>query len=169
MNKLQNTGSLEIIRAKVQAGLPYLGSSAGTIIACPTIKTTNDMPGSTQDVINLKSFGFIKFQLNCHYIDNSLHDSKHQGETRDTRLKEVCAFNPNMQVLGLYEGAALRIKGDKTFIFISEHARGCKLPVFINDKRLEINCAVKEPKEISSILQDFLEEENNVNSLSYYI
>src|SRR5205823_6386899 len=30
------------ISERVRAGLPYLGASAGTVIAAPTIKTTND-------------------------------------------------------------------------------------------------------------------------------
>lgn len=152
LDKLQNTGSLKVIRAKVKEGLPYMGSSAGTIIACPTIKSTNDMPGLARDVIDLRSFGFLDFQLNCHYIDNSMHDSKHQGETRDKRLMEICQFNPDMTVLGLYEGTALRINENKTFILTSEYARGCNAPVFAKDRRDEISCQVGEPKDITDIM-----------------
>lgn len=149
LDKLQKTGSLELIRQKVMNGLPYLGTSAGTVIACPTIKTTNDMPGLSADVIDLRSLGFINTQINCHYMDNAMHDTKHQGETRDTRIKEFCAFNPNINVFGLYEGTALRIANEKTYLFVSEQARGTKSPVFCNDKRTEIECKIGEKKDVS--------------------
>ena len=153
LDKLQKTKSLDVIRKKVKEGLPYLGSSAGTIIACPNIKSTNDMPGLASDFIDLRSFGFINFQLNCHYIDNAMHDSKHQGEKRDDRLEEICKFNKDMPVLGLYEGTALRIKGNKTFVLTSESARSFKPPVFINERRDEISCQVGEPKDITDIMK----------------
>ena len=88
LDKLQKTGSLNVIRRAVEEGLPYMGSSAGTIICCPTIKTTNDMPGPAANEIDLKSMGLISVHINCHYMDNAMHDPKHQGETRDTRIQE---------------------------------------------------------------------------------
>lgn len=153
LHKLQQNGALDLIRQKIEEGLPYLGSSAGTIITCPTIKTTNDMPGPTNDVIDLKALGVVGAQINCHYMDNGMHDPKHQGETRDTRLKEFCAFNPNTSCLGLYEGQALRVEGDRTHILTSERYRGTKPPVFLNDKREEIECEVGIPKDISRIFE----------------
>jgi dipeptidase E len=151
LNKLQKNGALALIRKKVEAGLPYMGSSAGTIITCPTIKTTNDMPGPAHDVIDLKALGLIGAQLNCHYMDNAMHDPKHQGETRDTRIKEFCAFNPGIPVLGLYEGQALRVEGDRTSLLTSERCRGTKPPVFIDDKREELDCTIGVPKDVSEI------------------
>ena len=153
LDKLQKTGSLEVIRQKVEQGLPYLGSSAGTLITCPTIKTGNDMPCPSADFIDLRSLGLIKLQVNCHYMDNSMHDPKHQGETRDERLQEFCAFNPDTSVIGLYEGAALRVTGNNIHILTSEQARGNKLPIFYNDKRTEIVCDIGKPKDISEFLK----------------
>ena len=69
------------------------------------------MPGPAHDVIDLNALGLISAQLNCHYMDNGMHDPKHQGETRDTRLQEFCAFNPHTPCLALYEGQALRVTG----------------------------------------------------------
>lgn len=155
LDKLQSTGSLEIVRTAVEEGLPYMGSSAGTVIACPTIKTTNDMPGPSADKIDLNALGLVGFQINPHYMDNSMHDPKHMGESRDTRLKEVSAFNPGMQTLGLYEGQAVRVNGDKMEILTSENYRGTKPPVFhVANKgadctRTEIECEVGEPKDVS--------------------
>jgi dipeptidase E len=153
LTKLQKSGSLAVIRKHVDAGLPYLGSSAGTIIACPTIKTTNDMPCPATDVIDLKGMGIIRAQLNCHYMDNAMHDPKHQGETRDTRLKEFCAFNPNTPVLGLYEGQALRVTGKQTYLLTSERTRGQKPPIFLNGNRDEIECEIGVPKDVSHIFE----------------
>ena len=153
LGKLQETGSLDIIREAVENGMPYLGSSAGTLIACPTIKTNNDMPGPAADFIDLRSLGVIGAQVNCHYLDNSMHDPKHQGETRDTRLKEFCAFNPGKAVMGLYEGQALRVKGDVTELWTSNQARGTKSPVFLNDTREEIECRKNIPQDVSRIFQ----------------
>ena len=129
----------------------YLGSSAGTIITCPTIKTTNDMPGPAHDVIDLNALGLIGAQLNCHYMDNGMHDPKHQGETRDTRLQEFCAFNPHTPCLALYEGQALRVTGEHTQILTSDRSRGTTPPLFLNDTREAIACEVGVPKDVSRI------------------
>lgn len=158
LSKLQKTNSIEIIRNKVNEGLPYLGSSAGTLITCPTVKTGNDMPCPSGDVIDLRSLGLINIQLNCHYMDNAMHDTKHQGETRDTRLKEFCTFNPGIPVLGLYEGVGLRVVGDTMHLLASHQARGMKAPVFYKKegsaevRRQEVICSVEEPKDITEVV-----------------
>lgn len=151
LHKLQQNGALDLIRRKVAQGLPYMGSSAGTIIACPTIKTTNDMPCAAHEVVNLRALGLVGAQLNCHYMDDAMHDPKHQGETRDTRLREFCAFNPGIPVLGLYEGQALRVEGGKTQLLTSARCRGTKTPVFTDDRREEINCTIGVPQDVSAI------------------
>lgn len=153
LHKLQQSGSIPVIREAVEAGLPYMGSSAGSLIACPTIKTNNDMPGPANDVIDLRSLGLINAQLNCHYIDDSMQDKDHNGETRDTRLKEFCTFNPNVSVLGLYEGQALRVQGNQTHLWTSPHTRAHKSPVFLNQTRTELDCEVGEPLNVSRMFQ----------------
>jgi dipeptidase E len=151
LHTLQQNGALECLRQNVDEGLPYLGSSAGTIITCPTIKTTNDMPGPVHEVIDLKALGLLGAQINCHYMDNGMHDPQHQGETRDTRLKEFCVFNPNTPCLALYEGQALRVTGEQTQILTSDKSRGTRPPLFLNDTREEIACEVGVPKDVSRI------------------
>jgi dipeptidase E len=104
LDALQRSGLLEAIRERVGAGLPYLGASAGTNIAAPTIKTTNDMP-----IIQPRSFdalGFVPFQINPHYIDAD-PASRHMGETREERLREFLEEN-DVPVIGIREGTWLR-------------------------------------------------------------
>ena len=99
---------LEPIRERVRGGVPYIGSSAGSNIAGPTIRTTNDMP-----IVEPPSFaalGFVSFQLNPHYLDADA-GSKHQGETREQRLLEYLEENET-PVVAIREGSALRIEGD---------------------------------------------------------
>ena len=107
LDLMQRSGIIEPIRRRVAAGMPYMGSSAGTVVACPTIKTTNDMP-----IVFPASFdalGLVPFQINCHYIDPD-PASRHMGETRERRLAEFLEDNDAV-VIGLREGAMLRVVG----------------------------------------------------------
>jgi dipeptidase E len=104
---------LDVIRDRVLAGLPYLGISAGTNVACPTIKTTNDMP-ITQPP-SLEALGLVPFQINPHYFHGDTFVKRgdvyneHFGETRDDRLREFHEMN-DTPVVGLWEAGVLRIE-----------------------------------------------------------
>jgi dipeptidase E len=108
---------LELIAERVREGMPFMGASAGTNMACPTIKTTNDMP-----IVQPPSFdamGLIRFQINPHYLDPD-PDSRHMGETREERLRQYLEEN-DTPVLGLREGSLLwgaegkvTLRGSKT-------------------------------------------------------
>lgn len=109
LDQLQRSELLEALRARVLAGLPYMGASAGTNITAPTIRTTNDMP-----IVQPRDFdalGVIPFQINPHYLDPD-PASAHMGETRETRLREYLEENTR-PVLGLREGAWLRREGPR--------------------------------------------------------
>jgi dipeptidase E len=99
------------------AGIPYIGWSAGSNIACPTIRTTNDMPIVEPDSFN--ALNLIPFQINPHYTD--YFDKKHAGETREMRIEEFLLVNQNTYVAGLREGtlfvinnSTLKLLGNKT-------------------------------------------------------
>lgn len=90
----------EPIRKKVLNGTKYIGWSAGSNLACPTIKTTNDMP-----IIDPKGFdalNLIPFQINPHYLD--ANPEGHGGETREQRILEFLEVNQQTTVAGLREG-----------------------------------------------------------------
>jgi dipeptidase E len=95
------------IRKKALAGMPYMGSSAGTNVACPTIKTTNDMPIVYPPTF--EALGLVPFQINPHYLDAD-PTSKHQGESRQQRIQEFHEMN-DAPVVGLREGAILQVNG----------------------------------------------------------
>jgi dipeptidase E len=94
------------IRKKVRSGIPYVGWSAGSNIACPTLRTTNDMP--IIDPKTFKTLNLIPFQINPHYIDT--HPEGHGGETREDRIREFIEINPEVFVLGLREATLLHLE-----------------------------------------------------------
>ena len=96
------------ISRHVRDGAPYIGWSAGANLACPTIRTTNDMP--IVETGGLDALGLVDFQINPHFT-NEL-PAGHQGETRSDRLAEFLVENPAVQVLGLPEGDWVRVSGD---------------------------------------------------------
>jgi dipeptidase E len=103
---LQDNNLIEIIRKKVLSGTPYIGWSAGANVACPTIRTTNDMPIVQPE--SFDAFNLVSFQINPHYID--VHPDGHAGETREARIEEFIEINQNIYVLGLREGTMLFIE-----------------------------------------------------------
>jgi dipeptidase E len=107
---LYRAGIVEVIRERVLKGIPYVGWSAGSNLACPTIRTTNDMPIAQQPP-PLDALGLIPFQINPHYTEARIEG--HRGETRDERLMEFTHANPGVRVIGLRESMILRIEGDE--------------------------------------------------------
>ncbi|HSC30958.1 MAG TPA: dipeptidase PepE [Gemmatimonadaceae bacterium] len=105
LRRLASSGLLSAIRERVHAGVPYIGWSAGSVVACPTISTTNDMP--IAEPPGLGALGLVPFQINAHYTD--FHPPGHQGETRAERIAEFLVLHPRTTVVGLREGSALRV------------------------------------------------------------
>ncbi|MCH8491930.1 MAG: dipeptidase PepE [Idiomarina sp.] len=109
LDYLYRLGLLDILRKRILAGMPYAGWSAGSNIAGPSIRTTNDMP-----IVQPPSFqalAAVNFQLNPHYFDS--HPPGFHGETRAQRLAEFMVLNPATSVIGIREGTALKITDRK--------------------------------------------------------
>lgn len=100
---------MDPIRRKILSGTPYIGWSAGSNVACPSLRTTNDMPIIEPESFN--TLNIVPFQINPHYQDT--YPADHAGETREQRLMEFLSVNPLIKIAGLRERTALHIDGDK--------------------------------------------------------
>jgi dipeptidase E len=113
LDSLYALGVIDELSRRVREGATrYVGASAGTNVACPTIRTTNDMP-----ICHPPSFaalGLVPFQINLHYIDAD-PASTFMGETRDERIAEFLEEN-DCEVLALYEGSWLRVSGETAWV-----------------------------------------------------
>lgn len=112
VSELHKNRLIEPVRRKVLEGTPYIGWSAGSNVACPTLMTTNDMPIVMPE--SFKCFDFVPFQINPHYIDaypDEINDAiRHGGETRQIRIEEFLSVNQQITVAGLRESTALWIE-----------------------------------------------------------
>ncbi len=116
---LHKYGLIKPIQDKVSAGIPYIGWSAGSNVACPSLMTTNDMPiiqPASFDTLNL-----VPFQINPHYLDST--PQGHKGETREDRIREFITVNQEVRVLGLREGSALKIIGSSVRLLGKQSVR----------------------------------------------
>jgi dipeptidase E len=119
VSKMYETGLMQAIKDRVEAGMPYMGWSAGSNVACPTIKTTNDMPIVEPESFNV--LNLVNFQINPHYLD--ANPAGHGGETRQQRIEEFLAVNRNVKVLGLREASLLLVEGDNMKLLGSKDLR----------------------------------------------
>lgn len=104
---LHRTGLMDVIKERAEAGVPFIGWSAGANVAGPTVKTTNDMP--IVEPPSLAAMGLVPFQINPHFSEGRIAGLG--GEDRVDRLMEFIAVNPGVTVVGLPEGTALLVEG----------------------------------------------------------
>lgn len=112
LDTLYQLDVMHLLSRRAGEGMPYSGASAGSNLACPTIRTTNDMP--IVEPPTLDALGLVSFQINPHYVDPD-PGSTHMGETRETRIREFHEENAT-PVIGLREGAMLRVDGDSVLL-----------------------------------------------------
>lgn len=132
VNMLHEKKLMAAIREKVEKGAPYIGWSAGSNIACPTLRTTNDMP--ITDPISFGTLNLIPFQINPHFLD--VHPEGFGGETREDRINEFITLNPDIFVLGLREATLLRVEEGQMRL--------------IGEKTARLFKKGNEPKELSA-------------------
>jgi dipeptidase E len=123
LGEMQKEQLLDVVRASVQGGKPYIGWSAGSNLACPTIMTTNDMP--IVEVANCKALHLVPFQINPHYTDRTLEG--HGGESRAQRIDEFLVKNPHKAVVGLPEGSLLQASGENVQYVSNGNAGNAKI------------------------------------------
>ncbi len=116
---LQEKGLMKVIRKKVKKGTPYIGWSAGSNIACPSLTTTNDM--TIEEPQKLKTLKLVPFQINPHYLDD--HPANHGGETREMRIREFIEVNRDLYVVGLRESTMLLVEDDEMELIGPRKAR----------------------------------------------
>jgi dipeptidase E len=116
---------LEPIRSRVTGGMPYIGSSAGSIVACPSLGTTKDMP--IMEPPSFRALSLIPFQISPHYLDPD-PTSTHMGETQEERIRQFLEEN-DLPVVGLREGGMLRVQSDTVMLTGVAGAR-----IFLRDK-----------------------------------
>jgi dipeptidase E len=120
---LYDRGLLDVMRRRVRAGVPYIGWSTGANLACPTIRTTNDMP--SVEPPSLDALHLVAFQINPHFTDALIPN--HGGETRSERLEEFLVANPDATVVGLRQGTLLRVEGETVTLIGDKPARVFRL------------------------------------------
>lgn len=103
---------MDLIRNRALGGIPFMGWSAGSNVAAPRLCTTNDMP--IVEPASFQTLGLISSQINPHYFDH--HPAGHMGETRAERITEFMALNPSTPVIGLREGAMLKVEGSEMML-----------------------------------------------------
>ncbi|MDR1974561.1 MAG: dipeptidase PepE [Bacteroidales bacterium] len=130
--ELHRLNLMDAIAKRVKEGIPYIGWSAGANIACPTMKTTNDMP--IVEPKSLNTLNLVPFQINPHYLD--ANPAGHGGETREDRIREFLVANKDVTVVGLREATALEVTDDSIKL--------------IGSRNMRIFQSGKDPVEISS-------------------
>jgi dipeptidase E len=142
LNLLYKNGLVEVIKDKISSGTPYIGWSAGSNMACPTLKTTNDMP-----VVEPPSFNaldLISFQINPHYTEAVIPN--HGGESRELRILEFIEANKEMVVVGLPEGMIIQLRNGEYELIGGKEVKIFKHglnPYFIHSSK-ELNLVLSE-------------------------
>ncbi len=113
VKQLYDNDLLDVLSTRIKAGLPYMGTSAGSNIAGISMHNTNDMP--IVQVPDYKTLGVLPFNINPHYLDPAPDLLKHMGETRDTRIKEYLHYNQT-PVVALREGSWIEGKENQLFL-----------------------------------------------------
>lgn len=148
LSSLYKHDLLDGIRKRINSGMPYIGSSAGTNVACPTIATTNDMPIVFPP--SIRALNLVHFQINPHFFPAD-PASTHKGETREQRIIEFHEEN-STPVFGLPESSMIRVDGSRITLYGKDGAMvflpGQKSIALSNNSRVDLFLSHKDSKSI---------------------
>lgn len=111
--ELARTGQMAQIRARVLAGVPYGGASAGANIAGLIIGTTNDFP--VADIPNRAALALLPVTVNPHH---PLPEPKADYAARVGKIKGYLRFNPSETVLALANASIVRLHGGRATLAV---------------------------------------------------
>ncbi|MFC2123947.1 dipeptidase PepE [Bacteroidota bacterium] len=141
LNQLYQEELIEPIKVKVHSGIPFMGWSAGSNMACPSIMTTNDMPIAQPP--SFTALDLIPFQINPHYTEGTIPN--HGGESRNMRIEEFLEVNRDMTVVGLTEGMIIKVENKQYTLIGEKNAKVFKYgmdSVWVHDD-VDFNNAIK--------------------------
>jgi hypothetical protein len=115
-------GVVELIRERVAGGMPYVGWSAGSNVACPTIRTTNDMPIVEPPTLRRAGPRPLPDKPALH----GLPPARPHGRDARRAPREFVHANPGVRVIGIREGTMLRVEGDEIRLLGGKPARSSK-------------------------------------------
>ena len=123
LHRMHESKIVNLIREEVNKGKPYIGWSAGSNVACPTIKTSNDWTAGVPkgiNIVRLDALRLVPFQLNPHYKDPEPIKNE---ESNEDRILEFMTTNPGIYIVGLRNGSILRIEGKNVKLIGEKTAR----------------------------------------------
>ena len=104
-HRLHISGVMPYLRKKIQAGLPFVGFSAGMILCGPNILTSNDM--NTVETPHFNGLNLIPFNFFAHYADG------YRQSVHDEWLADYHFFHDNPVII-MSDGAYVKVDGKKT-------------------------------------------------------
>ncbi len=146
LSALQQRRLIEPLQKRIREGMPYMGVSAGTVIAGMNICSSNDNAKPLPDLDSLEA---VPFNIKPHYFDKVTVSDEvrtritefapevvalidHQGESHKDRIMEFHHHFP-YNVVGLREGAMLKVKGDSVTLLGTSGARVFRQQELVND------------------------------------
>ncbi len=111
-HRLHLSGISLYLKKKIQAGLPLVGFSAGTVLCGPNILTSASM--NTVGTSFFDGLGLTPFNFSAHYPLDS-----HGQSVKDEWLADYHFFHDN-PILMLSDGAHVKVDGKKTTLVRGE-------------------------------------------------
>ena len=113
LQELKRNGLLDLIKQKVQDGMPYIGESAGAIIACPDIAYNQIMDDKT---VATELTDYSGMNLVDYYV------LPHNGEFPfvETTAQTIKTYGEKINLIPLNNSQAVVVEGKKSAVLTEE-------------------------------------------------